>query len=76
MKKTIQIGREEWSYEIEGDYTHIWDPDDVHAVVLRWASSEKEITAAAYGYGSGCRHGVVVGGKKKLEQIKAVLEIP
>ena len=54
---TIQIGAETWTYAIEGCYTNISDPDGKQVLTLRWAATEKEVIAAAGGYGAGLREG-------------------
>jgi hypothetical protein len=71
----IEIGRETWEYEIEGDYTHISDDEGEVRVTLRWAASEGEIRAAAYGFGAGMRLGIAAGEAKKLAEIQRVLQI-
>lgn len=74
--KVIQIGNEEWTYTIQGEYTHIWDADGVRAVCLRWKATEGEIKAAAYGYGAGHRAGEDVGRKKAIITVRRALALP
>jgi hypothetical protein len=72
-QKEIQIGCETWAYEIEGSYTHVTDTDGEPAFTLRWAATENEITAAAYGYGAGLRAGEKWGREQQqLDILKAI----
>ena len=79
MSKTqteIKIGCETWAYEIEGSYTHITDGDGEPAVVLRWEATEKEVIAAAYGYGAGKRIGEKCGIAKQQAEILRAIGLP
>jgi len=67
----IQIGCEEWSYEIEDSYTHIFDSNDEPALTLRWVATESEVKAAAYGFGAGSRIGFGAG---VLHQQRAIMK--
>jgi hypothetical protein len=72
-QKEIQIGCETWAYEIEGSYAHVTDTDGESAFTLRWAATEKEITAAVYGYGAGLRAGEKWGREQQqLDILKAI----
>lgn len=74
--KEIKIGSETWAYEIEEHYTYILDPDGEPALRLRWAATEGEVRAAAYGFGAGQRIGRKIGEAANLAEIQRVLCIP
>jgi len=74
--KEITIGCENWSYEVQGSYTYIYDEDGESPLQLGWVATEGEIRAAAYGYGRGLKMGHKMGEASKMADIKKVLGIP
>ncbi|MFA7219059.1 MAG: hypothetical protein WC119_00845 [Synergistaceae bacterium] len=74
MKK-IELGSDDIYYQIEGSYTHIFDDEGEPLLTLRWAASETEIAATAYGFGAGRKIGIIIGRLEKEFEIKRVLGI-
>lgn len=73
--KELQLGKETWSYGIEGFYTNIFDEDGDLCLQLNWKATEKEALAAAEGMRKGLVRGKAWGEASKLAQIQQVLVI-